>query len=70
MSTYNICFRAKIMYTPVNHSFTILKWGVRGSSLHGPVFVIRFSRKIPGGLGFSPTSTDQSHVTLESTSVD
>ena len=25
----------KIMLTPVNPSFTILKWGVRGSSLHG-----------------------------------
>ena len=25
----------KIMYTPVNPSFTIYKWGVRGSLLHG-----------------------------------
>ena len=33
----------KIMYTPVNPSFTIYKWGVRGSSLHGHVFVIRFT---------------------------
>ena len=23
------------MYTPVNPSFTILKWGVRGSTFHG-----------------------------------
>ena len=29
------------MYTPVNPSFTIYKWGVRGSSLHGNVFVMR-----------------------------
>ena len=25
----------KKMYTPVNPSFTIQKWGVRGYSLHG-----------------------------------
>ena len=30
------------MYTPVNPSFTILKWGVRGSSLHGLVYVMNF----------------------------
>ena len=32
-STHNLCFRAKIrkiMYTPVNPSFTTLKWGVKG----------------------------------------
>ena len=36
-STHNLCFKAKIknMYIPVNPSFTIKKWGVRGSSLHG-----------------------------------
>ena len=28
------------MYTPVNPSFTIQKWGVRGCSLHGLVFVM------------------------------
>ena len=28
------------MYTPVNPRFTIYKWGVRGSSLHGHVFVM------------------------------
>ena len=28
------------MCTPVNPSFTILKWGVRGSSLHVLVFVM------------------------------
>ena len=35
-STHNLCFGAKIrkIYTPVNPSFTIQKWGVRGSSLH------------------------------------
>ena len=43
-STYNLCSRAKIRkkyaqvnHSPVNSSFTILKWGVRGSSLHGHV---------------------------------
>ena len=30
----------KNMYTPVNPSFTIQKWGVRGYSLHGLVFVM------------------------------
>ena len=31
------------MYTPVNPSFTILKWGLRGSTLYRHVFVmIRF----------------------------
>ena len=28
------------MYTPVNPSFTINKWDLRGSSLHGHVFVM------------------------------
>ena len=36
----------KIMYTPVNPSFTIEKWGVRGCSLHGLVFVMDLSNKI------------------------
>ena len=31
------------MYTPVNPSFTIYKWGVRGCSLHGRVFVMRIT---------------------------
>ena len=30
----------KIMYTPVNHSFPILKWGLRGSKLYRRVFVM------------------------------
>ena len=29
-----------IMYTPVNPSFTISKWGLRGSTLYRPVFVM------------------------------
>ena len=35
--THDLCFRAKIrkMYTPVKPNFTILKWGIRGSSSHG-----------------------------------
>ena len=39
-STHNLCFRSKIrnMYTPVNPSFTLLKWGVRGCTLHVDIF--------------------------------
>ena len=33
-----------IMHTPVNPTFTILKRVVRGSSLHGLVFVMKFSK--------------------------
>ena len=33
-STHNLCFRAKIMYTPVNPNFTVQKVGVRGSGIH------------------------------------
>ena len=42
-STHNLCFRAKLtkkMYTPVNRSFTILKWGARGCKLHGCVIMM------------------------------
>ena len=35
------------MYTPVNPSFTIFKWRVRGSSLHGLVFVMKSNNKVP-----------------------
>ena len=28
------------MYTPVNPSFTVLKWGLRGLKLYRPVFVM------------------------------
>ena len=31
----------KIMYTPVNPSFTIKKWGLRGSKLYRYVFVMK-----------------------------
>ena len=37
---HNLCFRVKNkkkMNTPVNPSFTIQKWGVRGCTLHGHV---------------------------------
>ena len=42
MSTHSLCFRAKIRkkVTSVHPSFTIQKWGVRGYSLHGLVFVM------------------------------
>ena len=43
MSIHNLCFRAKIRGEngyPVHPSFTIQKWGVRGYSLHGLVFVM------------------------------
>ena len=42
-STHNLCFWAeirKIMYAPVNLSFTILKWGLSGSKLYRCVFVM------------------------------
>ena len=41
MSTHNLFFskRRKIMYTPVNPSFTIEKWGLRESTLYRHVFV-------------------------------
>ena len=32
----------KLMYTPVNPSFTIEKWGLRGSKLYRHVFVMAF----------------------------
>ena len=39
MSIQNLCYTVKIrkMYTPVHSRFTILKWGVRGYTLHGHV---------------------------------
>ena len=45
-STNNLCFWAeirKIMYFPVNPSFTIEKSGLRGSKLYRHVFVMRKS---------------------------
>ena len=42
-STHNLCFWTeirKIMYTPVNPSFTIQKWGLRESKLYRHVFVM------------------------------
>ena len=35
----------KIMYTPVNHSFTIWKWGLRGSKLYRRIFVMGLSKE-------------------------
>ena len=43
MSTHNLFFSKirKIMYTPVNSSFTIyIKWGLRGSKLYRYVFLM------------------------------
>ena len=34
----------KIMYTPVNPSFIIYKWGLRGSKLYRHVFVMQFHK--------------------------
>ena len=42
-STHNLCFGGKIRknrYTPVNPSFAIYKWGMRGYILHGYVFMM------------------------------
>ena len=36
------------MYTPVNPSCTIIKWAVRGSPLHGHVFVMNSTRAYCG----------------------
>ena len=44
MSTHNLIFQAKIrkiMYTPVNPSFTIKKWGLRESKLYRHVFIMK-----------------------------
>ena len=43
-STHNLCFWAvirKIIYTPVNTTFTIWKWGLKGSKLYRYVFVMK-----------------------------
>ena len=43
--THNLCFWAeirKIIYTPVNSTFTILKWGLRGSKLYRYIFVMYY----------------------------
>ena len=54
IKTHNLYFVAKIRKkckTPVNPSFTILKWDVRGYSLHGLVCItkIRSEAKSTGG---------------------
>ena len=43
MSTHNLCFRAKIRKKciPCKLSFTVLKWGVRGYTLHGLVIMMK-----------------------------
>ena len=48
----------KIMYTPVNSSFTIWKWGLRGSKLYRYVFAMK-SREI-----FSHVSKNSLHSWL------
>ena len=43
MGTHKLYFSAeirKIVYTPVNPSFSIQKWGLRGSKLYRRVFVM------------------------------
>ena len=42
----------KIMYTPVNPSFTILKWGLRGSKLYRYVFVMTTQVNGPRSLSY------------------
>ena len=41
-STHNICFGSKVtkLYTPVYHSFSTKKWGIRGYNLHGHVILV------------------------------
>ena len=44
----------KNMYTRVNPSFTILKWGVRGYTLHGLVILmVRYQTMIKHGVPLS-----------------
>ena len=48
-STHKLCFWAeirKIMYTPLNPSFIIWKWGLRGSKLYRHVFVMQWEGKL------------------------
>ena len=45
-SPHKLCFEqkyAKIMYAPVSSSFTMKKWGLRGSKLYKYVFVIIYA---------------------------
>ena len=46
MSTYSLCFGSKKrkMYTPANPSFPMLKWGFRGYTLHGHVFLMAMTK--------------------------
>ena len=37
------------MYTPVNPSFTVYKWGLRGSTFYEHVFVMVFPLKKDNG---------------------
>ena len=58
-SIHNLCFWAeirKIMYTPVNPSFTIQKWGLRGSKLYRYVFVMHWCLpQVHTSTAFSPS---------------
>ena len=38
------------MYTPINPTSSILKWGVRGSSLHGQVSIMCVGTILPFGI--------------------
>ena len=43
---HNLCFWAevrKLMYTPVNPSFTVWKWGLRESKLHRRVLMMKLT---------------------------
>ena len=50
---HNLCFWAEIrknIYTPVNPSFTIWKWGLRGSKLYRHVFMMHLLNLYSMGL--------------------
>ena len=49
------------MYTPVNPSFTIKKWGLRGSTLYRHVFVMR-SKEVEGRLTITATMLLNGHA--------
>ena len=52
----------KIMYTPVNPSFTVQKWGLRGSKLYRHVFVIGITFPTRLHVRLAKTQADQSSL--------
>ena len=53
----------KIIYTPVNPSFAIKKWGLRGSKLYRYVFVMHFN--ITEDFGVKSCFFKNTHITIK-----